>query len=341
MDQFAGGVGLIPEQDWETPDLRAVAVRDTARRSPRSASRTASRRARRPAQLVGRVVRPALRRHRRRPPRRPAAEHLPPLRRAHAGHDAAHGHEPGRPERRQRLAGHRHRHDGARQHGLRHRDEHGHELRDDERLDDGRRGRRVQRRRRRDGRDDACSTSSPSSPSGGTAHAKRTVVFDFVPGTLLLDVTDPSGDDNGPGQLRLPDVRQLPAGRLRHPGVPGLRRRHERRSSGVKTRDLSPTFGSPLGAQLVDVYVHDPAPRRARPRRPPSNASRNFQIAPADAWSRLIQVQGFGQRYVDAARHDARHGRDQRQPDLALHHLQRPEGDASARPGRVGRSRSC
>ena len=27
----------------------------------------------------------------------------------------------------------------------------------------------------------------------------------------------------------------------------------------VQTADLSPTFGSPLGAQLVDVYVHNPA----------------------------------------------------------------------------------
>lgn len=27
----------------------------------------------------------------------------------------------------------------------------------------------------------------------------------------------------------------------------------------VQTRDLTPTFGSPLGAQLVDVYVHGPA----------------------------------------------------------------------------------
>jgi len=29
-------------------------------------------------------------------------------------------------------------------------------------------------------------------------------------------------------------------------------------------------------------------------------ASRNYQIAPAAAWSRLLEVQGFGQQYVDA-----------------------------------------
>ena len=31
-----------------------------------------------------------------------------------------------------------------------------------------------------------------------------------------------------------------------------------------------------------------------------AHSLRNFAIAPAFAWSRLIQVQGFGQRYVDA-----------------------------------------
>ena len=32
-----------------------------------------------------------------------------------------------------------------------------------------------------------------------------------------------------------------------------------------------------------------------------ANASRNFQIASGFAWSRLIQAQGFGQRYEDAS----------------------------------------
>src|SRR4029077_19333788 len=69
----------------------------------------------------------------------------------------------------------------------------------------------------------------------------------------------------------------------------------------VKVRDLSPTFGSPLGAQLVDVYVHDPGAAPGTTSTAAAKASRNFQIAPADAWSRLIQVQGFGQRYEDAS----------------------------------------
>ena len=69
----------------------------------------------------------------------------------------------------------------------------------------------------------------------------------------------------------------------------------------VKVRDLSPTFGSPLGAQLVDVYVHDPSAPAGTTSIAAANASRNFQIAPAYAWDRLIQVQGFGQRYENAS----------------------------------------
>jgi glucodextranase-like protein len=138
------------------------------------------------------------------------------------------------------------------------------------------------------------------SASGGTAHVKRTVVFDFVPGTLLLDVTDPSGDDNGPGNYAYPTFGGF------HPGAFDIEQ-FQVFDEGtnvifrVKVRDLSPTFGSPLGAQLVDVYVHDPGVAPGSTSTAAANTSRNFQIAPAYAWSQLIQVQGFGQRYENAS----------------------------------------
>jgi len=136
------------------------------------------------------------------------------------------------------------------------------------------------------------------SPSGGTAHAVRTVFFDFVPGTVLLDVADPTGDDSGPGNYAYPTSDNF------KPGAFDLTR-FQVLDDGtniifrVQTRDLSPTFGSPLGAQLVDVYVHDPAATTTSTAA--SFPARNYQIAPADAWSRLVEVQGFGQRYVDAS----------------------------------------
>jgi carbohydrate-binding DOMON domain-containing protein len=64
--------------------------------------------------------------------------------------------------------------------------------------------------------------------------------------------------------------------------------------------DLTPTFGSPLGAQLVDVYVHDPAASAADTSTAASFPQRRYTIAPTGAWNRLLEVQGFGQRYLDA-----------------------------------------
>ena len=136
------------------------------------------------------------------------------------------------------------------------------------------------------------------SPSGGTAHAVRTVVFDFVPGTVLLDVSDPLGDDNGPGNYAYPRYDGF------KPGAYDIER-FQVIDDGtnvifrLRTRDLTPTFGSPLGAQLVDVYVHDPA--AASTSTAASFPQRNYAIAPAFAWDRLVEVQGFGQRFVDAS----------------------------------------
>jgi glucoamylase len=135
------------------------------------------------------------------------------------------------------------------------------------------------------------------SPTGGTAQTKRSVLFDFVPGTLVFAVADPDGDDSGPGNYAYPTSDAF------RPGAFDIEafQIYDAGSNvtfRLKTRDLSETFGSPLGAQLVDVYVH--VPGAATTSTAPAHPLRNFAIAPAFAWSRLIQVQGFGQRYVDA-----------------------------------------
>ena len=139
--------------------------------------------------------------------------------------------------------------------------------------------------------------------SGGTAHTTRTVVWDFVAGTKIFDVTDPTNDDNGPGNYAYPTAADFHAGAF---DITDFQVYDDSAGSGniifrLQTRDLSPTFGSPLGAQLVDVYVHDPAAASANTSTKASFTSRNYQVAQTAAWSRLIEVQGFGQRYVDAA----------------------------------------
>jgi glucoamylase len=137
-----------------------------------------------------------------------------------------------------------------------------------------------------------------TAPNGGTAQTVRTVVYDVVQGTLLFDATDPAGDDNGPGNYAYPTAPDF------HPGAFDMTD-FQVYDTGttvtfrVQTRDLTPTFGSPLGAQLIDVYVHQPGAS------PTSTAAsypqRNYEIAQGSAWSRLLEVQGFGQRFIDAA----------------------------------------
>ena len=201
------GVGLIPEQDWELPDLAGLAVRH---RPDDRLDRLRERRARRarPSPLTwsaGVVRAPRSRDLAAGRTGRPAREHLRALRRAHAGADDAHGHEPGRPD--SPVTGSPvtvTRHDGAGQHGLRRGHQHRRELRDDDASTTAARRRLVQRRRCRSRAARACSTSSPSARPAATAHATRTVVFDFVPGTRAARRHRPDHDDNGPGNYAYP-----------------------------------------------------------------------------------------------------------------------------------------
>ncbi len=139
------------------------------------------------------------------------------------------------------------------------------------------------------------------SPTGATAHDQRSIFFDFTPGTLVFEATDPSNDDNGPGTYVYPTAPDFHAGAF---DILDFRVIVSPDGSTVtfklQTRDLSPTFGSPLGAQLVDVYVHNPGAAPADTSTAASFTQRNYTIAQSAAWSRLIEVQGFGQRYIDA-----------------------------------------
>jgi glucoamylase len=135
--------------------------------------------------------------------------------------------------------------------------------------------------------------------TGATAHAQVSVVYDFTPGNLLMDVTDPSNDDNGPGNYAYPTSDNFHAGAFDIQEFRVIESPDGATTTfKLKVRDLSPTFGSPLGAQLVDVYVHDPA--AATTSTAASFPQRNYAIAASAAWSRLVEVQGFGQRYIDA-----------------------------------------
>ena len=142
-------------------------------------------------------------------------------------------------------------------------------------------------------------TVTATAPDGATAFAQTTVIFDVVPGTLLFAASDPDGDDNGPGTYDYPNSANFVDGAYDLQAFEVYDSGPDTVTFRVQTRDLTPTFGSPLGAQLVDVYLRDPAATTTSTAA--SFAQRNYTIDPEAAWSRLIEVQGFGQRFIDAS----------------------------------------
>jgi glucoamylase len=109
-------------------------------------------------------------------------------------------------------------------------------------------------------------------------------------GTSVLDVTDLAGDDNGPGTYVYPTDSSF---------VPGSfdLTRYQVLSDGtyaylrVTLRTLVPTFGVIDGAQLLDVYVH--VPGAASTSTAAAFTSRNYTISSSGAWNQRVEVQGF------------------------------------------------
>jgi glucoamylase len=135
-----------------------------------------------------------------------------------------------------------------------------------------------------------------TAPNGGTAQAVRSVVNDVVDGTLLFSQDDPSGDDNGPGTYQYPTSGDF------QPGAFDLTKFQVYDTGStitfrVQTADLTPTFGSTNGAQLVDVYVSEPGATATSTAA--SYPSMNYTLA--TPWTRLIEVQGFGNNLFENA----------------------------------------
>jgi glucan 1,4-alpha-glucosidase len=136
-----------------------------------------------------------------------------------------------------------------------------------------------------------------TAPNGGTAQVVRSVVNDVVNGTLLYSTDDPTGDDNGPGNYAYPKAGDF------HAGAFDLDRFQVYDTGAtvtfrVQTADLTPTFGSTNGAQLVDLYVSQPGAASTST----SSSYPGMNYSTLTPWSRLIEAQGFGNnRFVDAS----------------------------------------
>jgi glucoamylase len=138
--------------------------------------------------------------------------------------------------------------------------------------------------------------TATATSAGATGYAQLSVVGDIVGGTTVLDVADSSGDDNGPGTYQYPTSPDFVAGSF---DITRFQVITLGSTVYLRTtlRTLVPTFGNVMGAQLLDIYVHTPSGT------PTSTAaaapSRNYTIA--DPWSQRLEVQGFASpMWVDA-----------------------------------------
>lgn len=131
-------------------------------------------------------------------------------------------------------------------------------------------------------------TAAVTTATGATGVARVSVVGDLIGGTSVLDVTDPAGDDNGPGTYEYPKAADFVAGSY---DITRFQVLTQGATVYLRTtlRNLVPTFGNTLGAQLLDVYVHSGAGGSTSA----AYASRNYTIAGADAWNQRLEVQGF------------------------------------------------
>ena len=142
-------------------------------------------------------------------------------------------------------------------------------------------------------------TVTATAPGGqSTGYAQVTVSAEGG-GSTVLDVTDPTGDDNGPGTYQYSTAADFVAGSFDLTRFQVL-------SDGtyaylrVTLRTLVPTFGALDGAQLLDFYVHVPGASSTSTQA--AYASRNYTIAPSGAWSQRVEVQGFASPvWVNAA----------------------------------------
>ncbi len=123
-----------------------------------------------------------------------------------------------------------------------------------------------------------------------TGYAQVSVTNTAVPGSTVYSVTDPTGDDNGPGTYQYPTASDFQPGAFDLTGF-SVNQTATDVYLTVGIANLAPTFGTPFGAQLLDIYVHDPSTTNTSTQA--AYAARNYTIAPADAWSELVEAQGY------------------------------------------------
>ena len=137
--------------------------------------------------------------------------------------------------------------------------------------------------------------------AGATNEAIFSVTDLHIPGTVLLNAAAAPGGGNGPGTYAYPTATNPDGSAVFAPGsfrLSGLTviNSGSTVSFQIGIANLQSTFGSLLGAQLIDLYIHAPSGSLPAGETQSTAAAGawNYSIAPADAWNQLIEVDGFG-----------------------------------------------
>ncbi len=122
-----------------------------------------------------------------------------------------------------------------------------------------------------------------------------------VPGTVVLSAPPAPGGGNGPGTYAYPTATNADGSPVFAPDSFRLNGLTVVDAASTVTfevgiANLQSTFGSLLGAQLIDLYIHAPSGSvpAGEVQSTAAAGAFNYSIAPADAWNQLIEVDGFG-----------------------------------------------
>ena len=132
-----------------------------------------------------------------------------------------------------------------------------------------------------------------------TGYAQTSVTNVSLPGTQVLNVSDPVGDDNGPGTYQYPTNSSFAPGGFDLTGLRVNETGTERIHSDVHSQPR------PDVRQLVRGAVAGPLRQRSSATSTSTSAAYpqlNYSITPDDAWSERLEAQGFAPTiWVNAA----------------------------------------
>ena len=152
---------------------------------------------------------------------------------------------------------------------------------------------------------EVATTSGAATSGQGATPATNEAIFTIddlhVPGTVVLNAAPAAGGGSGPGTYAYPNATNSDGSPVFVPDSFRLSGLTVTDSGSTVTfqigiANLQSTFGALLGTQLIDLYIHAPSGSvpSGETQSTAAAGAFNYSIAPADAWNQLIEVDGFG-----------------------------------------------